>query len=357
MELFKLVLLLVTSFSFVWFTTPTLIKVAINGSFFDKPDHIRKVHRSSIPNIGGVAIFFGFLFACILFIKTTSIEFSNFFLASCMIIFAMGIRDDLLGLNANFKIALQLIAAFLVVYFANVRMESLYGLFGVFELSMFISIPFSIFTIIVITNSINLIDGIDGLATSMGIVISACFAITFYLMNELGWCRISIALCGSLLGFIKFNYYPAKIFMGDTGAYIIGFILSILCIQFIELNRFDALTNADPFIKSSPAVGIGFLFIPLFDTLRVFIIRILEGKSPFYADRQHLHHFLLDRGWSHARISLFIPALSLFFIVLCFLLQDIGSFSLIFSLIVIGVSGHFFMRYKSKSGSHEKVVL
>lgn len=345
MEPVKLALLVCTTFVFVWFAIPTLIKVAYTGNFFDKPDHDRKVHDKSIPNIGGLAIFFGFLFGCVFFLKATAIEYSNFLLGSSMIIFSMGIRDDMLGLNAYAKIGLQLIASLLVVYFANVRIDSFFGLFGIELLPIYISIPFSVFTIIVITNSINLIDGIDGLAAGMGIVITAVYGVMFYDMQQLGWSRIAFALCGSLLGFIRFNFYPARIFMGDTGAYIIGFILAILTIQFIELNRFDSIHNPEPYVKSAPAVGIGFLFIPLFDTLRAFSIRIFKGNSPFFADRQHIHHFLLDRNWSHAQISLFLPAIALFFIVLCLLLQNIGSFLLISILVLVGICFHVLMHY------------
>lgn len=348
MELFKLTLLVFTSFGFVWFAIPTLIKIAENGNLFDKPDHGRKVHTHNIPNIGGVAIFLGFLFACILFLKATAIEYGNFLLGASMIIFSMGIRDDMLGLNAYVKIGLQLLAAFLVVFFADVRIDSLYGLFGIELLPIYISIPFSIFTIIVITNSINLIDGIDGLASNIGIVISFAFGVMFFEMNALGWSRVAFALCGALLGFIRFNFSPAKIFMGDTGAYIVGFILAILTIQFIELNRFDTVNNPNPFVKSSPAVGIGFLFIPLFDTLRAFIIRIANGKSPFFADRQHVHHFLLDRHWSHQQISIFLPSLSLLFIILCLSFQTIGSFYMISSLVLIGIIAHFTIQYLKK---------
>jgi len=348
MELLKLLLLVITSFSFVWFAIPTLIKVAHNGNFFDTPDHVRKVHESNTPNIGGVAIFFGFLFSCILFLKATAIEYSNFLLGASMIIFSMGIRDDMLGLNAYAKIGLQFIAAILVVYFGHVHIDSFFGLFGIFELPMLVSVVFSVFIIIVITNAINLIDGIDGLAGLIGIVITAAYGILFYEMNQLGWSRIAFALCGSLLGFIRFNFSPAKIFMGDTGAYIIGFILAILTIQFIELNKFDSITNNNPFIKSAPAVGIGFMFVPLFDTLRVFIIRISNGLSPFYADRRHMHHFLMDRGWNHRQISVFMASLSLLFIVLCLVFQNIGSFYLIGSLILIGVAIHIFMHIFQK---------
>ncbi len=348
MELFKLTLLVFTSFGFVWFAIPTLLKVAENGNLFDSPDHVRKVHSKNIPNLGGIAIFLGFLFACILFLKATAIEYGNFLLGASMIIFSMGIRDDMLGLNAYMKIGLQLLASFLVVFFADVRIDSLYGLFGIELLPIYVSIPFSIFTIIVITNAINLIDGIDGLATNIGIVTSFAFGLMFFDMNALGWSRVAFALCGALLGFIRYNFSPAKIFMGDTGAYIVGFILAILTIQFVELNRFDTLTNPNPFVKSSPAVGIGFLFIPLFDTLRVFVIRIANGKSPFFADRQHLHHFLLDRNWTHRQISIFLPALSLLFIILCLAFQNIGSFTMITLLVLIGLLGNFVVQYLKK---------
>ena len=348
MEALKLLLLTLTSFSFGWFAIPTLIKVAHNGNFFDSPDHIRKVHVTNVPNLGGIAIFLGFLFACILFLKATAIEYGNFLLGGSMIIFSMGIRDDMLGLNAYAKIALQLIAAFLVVYFGRVQIDSLFGLFGVFDLPMWVSIIFSIFIIIVITNAINLIDGVDGLAGGIGIVITAAYGLLFFEMNELGWARIAFALCGALLGFIRFNISPAKIFMGDTGAYIIGFILAILTIQFIELNKFNSFHNNNPFVKSSPAVGIGFVFVPLFDTLRVFMIRISKGLSPLFADRRHMHHFLLDRGWNHRQVSSFLAGLSLFFIVFCLALQRIGSFYLIATLILIGIGIHFLMHILRK---------
>jgi UDP-N-acetylmuramyl pentapeptide phosphotransferase/UDP-N-acetylglucosamine-1-phosphate transferase len=348
MELTKLLLLLLSTFGFAWFALPTLIKISTDGNFFDKPDHIRKVHVDAKPNIGGVAIFLSFLFGCILFLKATAIEYSNFLLGATMIIFSMGVRDDFLGLSAYKKMGLQILAAILVVVFAEVRISSFYGLFGIFELNYWVSVPFSIFVIIVVTNAFNLIDGIDGLAASIGIVITLTFGILFYDMEQLGWARIAVALCGALLGFIPFNFEPSKIFMGDTGAYIIGFIIAILSIEFIEFNKFNTITNVDPFIKSSPAVGIGFLFVPLFDTLRAFIIRISQGKSPLFADRQHLHHFLLDRGWSHSRIALFMAGMSLFFIVLCLLLQEIGSFYLITLLVGIGVAIHIFITVSKK---------
>lgn len=348
MEITKLLLLLASTFGFTWFAVPTLIKISNDGKFFDQPDHIRKVHENAKPNLGGIAIFLSFLFGCILFLKATAIEYSNFLLASSMIIFSMGVRDDFIGLNAYKKLALQILACSLVVVFAEVRITSFYGLFNIMELPVWVSIPFSIFVMLVITNAMNLIDGIDGLAACLGIVISLSFGILFFDMNQLGWSRISFALCGALIGFLPFNFEPSKIFMGDTGAYIIGFILAILCIQFIELNKFDSIQNPMPFIKSSPAVGIGFLFIPLFDTLRAFIIRISQGKSPLFADRQHLHHFLLDLGWSHAYISLFMAFASLLVIILCLVFQNIGSFWLISSLLILGLLLHLSIKLIKK---------
>lgn len=345
MELTKLLLLLVSTFGFTWFAVPTLIKISTSGNFFDHPDHIRKVHSNAKPNIGGIAIFLSFLFGCILFLKATAIEYSNFLLGASMIIFSMGVRDDFIGLTAYKKLGLQILASVLVVVLAEVRITSFYGLFNVTDLPYWVSVPFSVFVMLVITNAINLIDGIDGLATCIGIVVTLSMGILFYDMQQLGWARISFALCGALLGFLPFNFEPAKIFMGDTGAYIIGFIISILVIQFIELNRFDSIFNPNPFIKSAPAVGIGFVFIPLFDTLRAFILRIYQGHSPLYADRQHIHHFLLDHGWTHAQITLFLSFSALFIVILCLFFQWIGSFWLIGSLLALGLILHWIMYF------------
>ncbi len=335
MELFKIALIVCTAFTFVYFSIPTLIRIAESGNFTDSPDQDRKKHTRQVPLLGGIAIFSGFLFACILFLKITTLADSNFLLAASLILFVLGIRDDLIGLSAIKKILAQLIAAAIVVILADVRMSSFYGLFGIFDIPYFVSIPFSIFTILVITNAFNLIDGIDGLAAGMGIFVCLFFGTTFFLMQEQGWSRISFALTGAIAGFLFFNWSPAKIFMGDTGAYVIGFIIAVLSIQFIELNKFDGLNI--PFIRSVPAVCISVLYYPLLDTLRAFVIRASLKHSPMYADRNHIHYALADKNWSHKQITSFI-LITNSIIALAFLLlaqNGIGSTELLIALFVL----------------------
>lgn len=343
MEIFRIFILLIISFFGVYIAIPYIIRIALSGGFIDLPDGLRKVHGEKIPNLGGIGIFTGFLFACILFLKNTTLPYSHFLLAASFILFLTGVVDDLVGLTPYKKVLVQIVAAFIVVYFSHVQLTSFYGLFGVFNIPSLLGIPFSILTIIVITNAFNLIDGVDGLAASIGTMVCITFGVIFFMMDEVGWSRVSFALAGALLGFLKYNFSPAKIFMGDTGAYLIGFIVSVITLKFIELNKFDGVFNPDPFVRSAPAVAIGILVIPLFDTLRVFVIRALKGGSPFSGDRNHLHHVLLRIGLNHTQITVFFILINVFFIVSCLFLQDIGSTELMLLILLIASLMNFIL--------------
>ena len=179
---------------------------------------------------------------------------------------------------------------------------SLYGLFGVYEIPVAVSYILSAFTIIVITNAYNLIDGVDGLAGSVGIICSLFFGVWFYLIDANAYAFLSFAILGGLLAFLQFNWAPSKVFMGDTGSLMIGFFLSIVTIKFIDLNY--NLQEAHPFRFDAfigPAIAV--FIVPLYDTLRVFIKRMLRGKSPMHPDRTHLHHILLRLGCNHAQAT------------------------------------------------------
>jgi UDP-GlcNAc:undecaprenyl-phosphate GlcNAc-1-phosphate transferase len=244
------------------------------------------------------------------------------------------------------------------VFFADIRLSSMYGILGVFDLPALFSIILSVFTILVITNAFNLIDGIDGLATSIGIVVSATYGYVFFLMDQNGLAITAFALTGSLIGFLIYNMSPARIFMGDTGAYLIGFITTILTLKFIELNKFDGLFNPNPFIKAAPSVAIGIVIVPLFDTLRVFMIRVVNKRSPFSADRNHLHHRLLDIGLSHRGAMLFLVMMNLLYIFMVFSLQSLGSSNLFMLIFAISILLHFVLdmvwkqRMKHQSPAH-----
>jgi len=185
-----------------------------------------------------------------------------------------------------------------------------------------------------IINAFNLIDGINGLAASIGVLTAAAFGVWFYESGRGDFAVLSAALSGALVAFLYYNLTPARIFMGDTGSLLIGLTLSILSISFIESNR---VWQADWSIQSVPAVAVGVLIIPLFDTLRVFTLRLLRGKSPFSPDKTHIHHLLLETGLSHTQSTFLLVLVNLVFIGIAYGLQGIGTLYLLLILLILAV--------------------
>jgi UDP-N-acetylmuramyl pentapeptide phosphotransferase/UDP-N-acetylglucosamine-1-phosphate transferase len=251
-----------------------------------------------------------------------------------MVIFFLGLKDDILVLTPIKKFIGQVLAAFLIIYYGRIQIRSMHGFFGVHELPEMFSLLISYFSVIVIINSFNLIDGVDGLAGMLGLMSSALFGIYFY-MNASGmepYYVLAFSLCGSLIAFLIFNFQPAKIFMGDTGSLLVGVVNAILVLKFIDPGNGPESVNP---IVSSPAIGFTVLMIPLLDTLRVFAIRIFKRRSPFSPDRNHIHHLLLDRGLSHRTITLLLVAVNVSMVVFVYLARSLGCTILILSVIAI----------------------
>ena len=246
------------------------------------------------------------------------------------------------------KLLGELLAASILVFKANIKLTSLYGIFGIYELSPIVSIGLTIFTIIVIINAFNLIDGINGLSGSIGVLISTVLGLWFYKIGRLDMAILSFSMVGALVAFLKYNISPAKIFMGDTGSLLIGMMVSILAIQFIELQK--TITDANLVIKAAPAFTIAALILPLFDTLRVFTIRLYRGKSPFYPDRSHIHHLLIDSGLSHMAATLILVLVNIIFIAMAFFMQDKGNLHVLTSIFVLALFMTFILhRHANKS--------
>jgi UDP-N-acetylmuramyl pentapeptide phosphotransferase/UDP-N-acetylglucosamine-1-phosphate transferase len=316
----NIILSFLTSLLVVIFGIPSVITVAKQKGLFDKPDH-RKLHVNKVPRLGGLAIIAGFSIAVSIWgIPTEIASRLQYLQAALIVLFFSGLKDDILVLTPIKKLMSQLLAAALVVVGEDIRITSFYGLFGVTELNIWVSYILSVFTIVVITNAFNLIDGIDGLAGGLGFIISITFGLWFNLIDQVGWSIISFSLAGALIGFLVFNFNPAKIFMGDAGSLCTGFLLSIMAVQFIEFNRPEVQNYYK--ITTAPVIAIAILVIPLFDTFRVFTIRLLKKKSPFSADRNHLHHMLLKTGLGHKEVSLVLYIVNIFFVLIAFLLKD-----------------------------------
>jgi UDP-N-acetylmuramyl pentapeptide phosphotransferase/UDP-N-acetylglucosamine-1-phosphate transferase len=295
----------VISFVIVVFFTPSLIKVAQLKGLIDKPDEDRKLHKGEIPTIGGIMIFAGTLFAYTLTYPIIYMQTFKYEVACMLILFFVGIKDDIIGTAPIKKLAAHVLVAMILVLMANIKITSLHGVLNVYELPEGISIFLSIFTIIVIVNAFNLIDGVDGLAAGVGSIVSVAFGCWFYQAgNEVLSC-FSFSLAGSLFGFLGFNFSPARIFMGDSGSLTIGLIISILALQLIEYEKSYNLPEPLDII-SKPAFVIAALIYPLYDTLRIFIYRAVRGISPFSADRNHIHHRLQDIGLNHRQVVLVI---------------------------------------------------
>ena len=318
------------------YAVPSLIKLAYQKRLFDDPAlEERKIHKYRTPNLGGIAVLTSFAFTACLCVPGSILPYANYIFASGLLIFLVGLKDDLAALNPYKKFLAQSITALIVVYFADIRLTSFYGVFGIHEIDPVVSYPFSTLLIVFIINAFNLIDGINGLLGSVSLVVSLTFGYIFFQMQEYGLAILAVSMAGSVLGFLRYNVGKARIFMGDAGAYTIGFIISVLAIQFIELNKpSEIIPLVESFGQSVPAIAIAILIIPIFDTLRVIVIRLVQGKSPFMADRNHLHHRLLDTGMTHTQATMVLSAFNILMIGTALSFQYIGTVEL---LILIGL--------------------
>lgn len=334
---------------------PTILHVARARHLYDDVGHFRKQHDHGIPRLGGIAIFVSFTITSLLFSMTDSSLPINYLLTACIILFAMGLKDDLSGVNSRTKFCIQFIVASILALFGHIRLTSMYGIFGIHDLPYWPSVALSVLTIILIINAFNLIDGIDGLAATTGIVANGCFATMFIYMHQYELAAVSLAMVGAIFGFLKFNITPAKIFMGDTGSLLIGLISVVMAIKFIELNK---ITNTvSPAIFSAPALAVAILIGPIFDTLRVFILRISSGVSPFTADRNHIHHRMLRLGFNHLQTTLILAVLNILCIGVVLLFRDFGNSILIGMLSVVCLLFNWTITFFLRSKERESVAL
>ncbi|MFB3390051.1 MraY family glycosyltransferase [Flavobacterium sp. LAR06] len=286
----------------------------------------RSSHIFKTPTLGGIGIFFGFAltlsFIGSILVKYMVIKTLLDLMAALLILFFTGIKDDLLVISPLNKLASQLLAASVVIIFSDIRISSFDGILGIYELPYVVSISFTFFVFILVINAYNLIDGIDGLAGTVALIIFIFFGFYFLINQQFRQVLVSFSLIGSLIAFLKFNVSRTrKIFMGDTGTMVIGFIIIYQSVRFLTVNR----TLGIPFsLSNGPVFILALLSLPVTDTLRVFIIRIRNGKNPFKPDRNHLHHYFLDSGFTHIKSTIVIACLFLTVIISAFLLQSLN---------------------------------
>ena len=322
------------------YAVPIVIRVAHSLKLMDNPNE-RSAAKSPIPTLGGIAIFISFVFASTVGMSGDELPEMIYILSAVILMFFVGLKDDILMLSPWKKLVAQLITSSIIVFLAKIRFTNLHGFLGIGDIGMIPSVLLTFFVIIVIINAFNLMDGIDGLAAGLSMLAGIVFGGWFFISGHHDYAIMSIALVGATAGFFYYNLYGKKnkIFMGDTGSLVLGTIMSVIVIRFNEFN----IDQTQPFaIASAPAVSFGILIYPLVDTIRVFIIRIIQLKSPFTADKNHLHHRLLTLGLSHKQATYTIIGANILFLIPVFALHHLGIIRLM-GFILLSSSILFFI--------------
>ncbi|MBL4708110.1 MAG: undecaprenyl/decaprenyl-phosphate alpha-N-acetylglucosaminyl 1-phosphate transferase [Flavobacteriales bacterium] len=348
----EIALAIMISFFIVLLSTPSFIKVANIKHLFDDPNESRKLHKKSIPSMGGIMIFAGTLFSFMICYPSDDIGYIKYLIPSVLVMFFIGIKDDIIVTAAIKKLIGHLLVAFIMTLMADIRITSLYGIFEIREIPEWASIALTIFTYVVVINSFNLIDGVDGLAGGVGCIASVAFGVWFLLAGSTVDAIIAFSLAGALLGFLRFNFYPANIFMGDSGSLTVGLIICVLAIRVIEFD-FSSLPQEMKHI-SKPIFAMAVLSYPLIDTLRIFTYRIIKGISPFSADSNHIHHRLIKLGLNHAQTVGIIYAFNVILITYSVLMPNINTsltFIVLAAIVFSFLGGLYLIPVKNKPQS------
>lgn len=309
---------------------PVIIRFFIAINLLDIPEK-RKVHMHGTPSMAGIAVFIALMVTLLFTVPLTELAANKYVIAGAILTFFLGFRDDISSLQAKHKLVIQTLAAFLVVQFTGIRLDSLFGLFGIFEIPGWMGTGISVFLIIALSNAFNLIDGIDGLA---GIVSSSALILLgawFIHTQNVFFSVLCLALASGLIGFLLFNWHPARIFLGDTGSLFIGFLLSCIVIVFINENSL-AKSMDEFYFPSFLSVAVAILIVPIYDTSRVFIMRILAGRSPFFPDKLHIHHILVKQGYNHSQTALILFTFNMFALLVAWLMQGINDMFVLLTL-------------------------
>ncbi len=309
-------LLIAVSFIVGLCCMPIVRKIAKKKQFVVKPNK-RTSHTGEVPNIGGLDICFSFLTAYLLFeVDTSLVRQSQFILIGVLAITMIGFADDILDLSPLSKLLGEMLAGIALIVFADIRLTNLHGFLGIGEINIVLSYLLSFFVLVVIVNALNLIDGIDGLASGLGILYCTFFGVYFQLCGNLHWAAFAYSMIGSLAVFFLYNVFgrkKRKIFMGDSGSLLLGYIITAFVFRFCEINAYHEVPEA-MICKAAPSVAICILSIPLFDTLRVMFTRIKHKRSPFLPDKNHIHHLLLRVGLNHLQTTGVLLSVSILFV-------------------------------------------
>lgn len=342
------------------YLVPKIISIIKYKKLMDNPNS-RSSHSKATPSLGGIA-FFLILVVSMYFINgyDTYGVATSYYPALSILLF-LGLKDDLVVLSPSTKLLGQVIACLFIVANSKFQLVDLHGFLGIHDIPVWLGYTIALLLMLAIINAFNFIDGIDGLAASVGIVAFLSFAAIFCMAERYFMCLTCITLVGILVGFLFFNLSKRnKIFMGDTGSMLLGFMLGVMSVRFLSLDQESI--NRIPFnAVDIPVVILAFLIVPLFDTTRVFAIRILQGKNIFTPDRNHLHHVLIDGlRISHRRASFYIAIANIIAVVFFAAVLKLTNLYVAFSIILFAAfSTCFYLSQlrKNKVNANQKGAL
>ena len=316
---FTAVFVFLLSFSVAYFALPSIIYVVKRKNLMDKPNE-RSSHKERTPTLGGISFFVSIVFTLMVFRPFDIDQVGINILSGVGVLFFVGLKDDLVGVKPSTKIIGQIIATLMLFFSTDLKITTLDGFLNITDIPYWTSVFISCAIVMAIVNSYNLIDGINGSASMVGMVIFSAFAYVFYDAEMYYYFLLSILCIGFLLAFLRYNLSNKnRVFMGDTGSMIVGFVLAILAIKFFALDT-TSLESAIINPTNKVWVLLSIIFIPFFDTTRVFTTRIIRHGKPFKADRSHIHHVFIDYlKLSHAKASILLASinLSVFIVILC----------------------------------------
>jgi len=330
----------VAAFLITYFTVPQIIKISVRKNLADIPS-TRSSHTLTTPNLGGVSLFY----AVALVAPVLSYQlFEQYkFLFPCLVLFLfVGVMDDIIIMRAYKKLGAQIIVAALIVIGSDVRLRSFFGIFGIYELPYWFSIIFSIFTFIIVINAINLIDGIDGLASGFTLLATFFYSVSYFRLGIYNFPLVVLGtiMMGSLAAYLLYNLSRnrnKKIFMGDTGSLLLGFLLCFISFCFIDIF----IANPEKirpyyYLETAPVIAMAIIILPLVDTLNVIITRILQRRPLFVADKYHIHHKVLSLGYSHRQATFIILFFYCIIVLIAYFLRHLNVNLLFFIIFAIG---------------------
>lgn len=318
------------------FSTQRLILFSKSKDFYDKPD-ARKLHIGKISNLGGVAVFMASMFAYFAFSNFALFPRPDTLFSISILLFFVGLKDDIEPVAAYRRLAYEFMCAAFIIYFTDVRIVSIFGIFTITVLPYWASFILTSLFIVACINAYNMIDGIDGLLGALSVLGVSLFGIMFFSVNEYVWTILSVSVLGALAGFLVYNWYPARIFMGNGGSMFMGTFFACISLRFMQLGTFEIkgfFDGVDLKVLMPHTIALSIISIPIFDMLSVFVVRVLNRQSPFKADKRHTHHRLLELGLSHWQAVLVLLLVNLSIIVFAYFVQDTGALrSLLYTLL------------------------